>query len=1745
MFLYISLLLFLPILANQTPLEIFENWPTLLNQSLNEENSFIFQVTRPISSYSCPPVIIYANPQSSPPSSIEIYISTTPINLTSKEYQIKCVKILEMNPCVFEFSDEDVSDVSLITLYFTVKCFSNKCNSLLKIYHILPVYIPYETPELFKYNRDQGEIFNFTIPKAEDFDRLVFTVSFKNDDYSIIGFHNTNVFFSQGKPRILISMRLYMAVFESNDKSLCFDCNITVFLTSQAGNIIELQVYKYKNTSNLTINHEYYDMVVSTASLQTYRLNINESNSDYTLIFSLRSISGAVKTLLVHPDDLPNKKDLFLYNSMKLDKDDIWENDVEVSKNELNALKLQGSTFYIAVESNITGAYILYVELRKDIAGKIFSLRPGITESGVLMSNETRYYSLEIYRSDKIEGKFESLLTKSAGDLNLYIKLCNESKTNCSFTFDAKPLVGINDVIHVSDKPGDDIWFFTPQCPDDAYKCYYLFKLQSNSMRNSYRFLIRRMNSVVNLLENVRHESHITLGAKQVYSLNIFDNIIDIEMISFEITGDLDFIIYQNVSCIYKNDNCTSKAGNSKNPVQLTNESYYPFDNLDGVFYILILGSKSTSFQLFPLVQRKTSFKYRLIEGMLFRGVINKEKPEIELFYKNDYREPIDIIISLQSKSDYIKAYITDEDKESTDYKWIGDNKDLIEFIQYPIENGNRYKIFIRAKDINELNRGINIDFSIIVSTNKTLKILEKNTLFMDKIQANHNHSLIFMPSFEEARLIFTIDILNTEVRTKGFGVFIGQDPDPSSLSSNLSELIINKEVDSLIINHTLLSDLCNKWLDESHCKLFISLANYEAYPLIYTISLTVNDYAIELPQAFEKKIPLSSTGDQLKLYYHIMNRDQALDISLKCYYPPIIAYITLYNNKNLDFRPSKTRFPDNGYYEFLSTVAKTHYIHINEHYIEKCWPHCIVLLSLFNSSAYKQEIQANVWVIVASDSNMIIPGKAVIFSLEAGKYKYFYMDLSGLLNPIKRNKTTIFISLTKYVGDGGLYIKLNDDTIQRKPFPNDFDYYSSEGQLSLKLKDLDYLKKLEETQHPKLAISVFCSSKDCEFSLNIRVSNNLFPNIMAGYPQDIEIINMPTDGGNSSKDPEDKIRYFIYKNGGLTNLKVKFLRETGIGRINIVFSESALEYEKSNKTKIDNNGEYSAFFASSGESHILLNINTPGFCQFCDILIIITAFGDLKGSLLVLDSEEFAILQEGKQYIDSINTNEMNKYRIYSVKDRETIIKLHVFSGNPGLYYNDFYETDPIKYKYHINKDSSNDSYITLRLPADDLNSKSIDVHKLRYLIVTSKEPSNYSLIYSTGQIFETLTYGVLSSETLSNNENKTFIFHTIDPTIDKHLTLMINEGFVENLMISFLYKNANSSDFVSKPLKESLFTNKSYIFMIPKEASGIWRIDIININSFKVKFSLILNSLDAILLPMNTSMQNLMTSYKSWKYYEVYIPSKGYLLLYTLLCAGDIEIGYTKEYTNLFLHNWEGSLNEFHRKGVNQILKVDMGMYYIGIQSKEKGEDAIFEIYVSFTENYHDLPQNNLFIGNEGVFEIERSNEDRKEGIFSGHLRYKTIKCGDFCGRDEMMDAYVVYELLFSNSLKELNVEGKCQVQYHDRSSYYKTIFLKNETLFESNEKSGVFDSYEIKGLKPWGVELAFTIKATVYNFKGNNNALELYYQDIEFDIENKKKNPNLIESFYFFIGCMGALIVIICGICCLKYWKKYLKV
>ena len=1104
-----------PTLMPDNSILIYENSPQRLNMSKDMNKTFTFIVINPIATRK---IALLVSPieKRKVPGTVSIFMTFQNYTPNPKNHDIVCQKVLMAfsSPCLISLPHyEENEAIPATKLKMMTVCDTDSCDLSLRVMHEAEIFLQAEKKQLYSFDREEGELFSFYVP--QQFSRIIFNVNFKNLAENLYEYKLNEpeevLYFTSGEPTMILNSFHAVAVFNSSDLKLCRSCNVSFYMTSKMGVIAELQYFLYTDgASPIKLNKGYYDYTIGKTPF-IYLIELEDSQlpselSTEKIFFTLNSLTGSEKTLYVNGDNNPLVLESFNWNSTQ--KQYYEEEDVIVTQADIQNSKLSGKKFFLAVKSNGPGLYKFKVRIS---TVPYVKLSYGVTESSVVAFMGTDYYELELWKTDSQEDKVEVKLINEKGNVDLYGRLCKFDQ-GCTLIRDEEIKAKVN-IDFFSESEGNDVIKLEPKCPNDSPYCYIILAVRGHSMTNmmnKYSITVNKGNGIVNLLENKNHESHVESGKLSNYKLIIDDMHNEIDKITIKISADLTIGVTKNHFCPNLDDEkCKIKYGDTRHPVVYTQSVD---GSMDGIFYIVVLGTKSTNFFILPQVRRKNKAKpsIRLSEGKIYRDSLSLNSPYEYFTFHLNIETITHLDINLQADRNELQMLVCDDGSSPNPdhYSWESSTNFLRITDEFDQQAGSYEKIYIvrinpkNPELLNNLNK--TIEFGIVYSTDLTMKTLEKNQVFYDSVKEKlYRFYVIFADNLEE-QLSFTTHVINPSHLSNSLRMYVSPSPFPSYFSFN-EKTITDKNLDKLIVSKEKLNDICKD--KQHHCPIYLTIENInQENEITFSVMAEIVDFTVQIRQGYEQKFVVTETD--FRAYFIPTHKDQEIDIFAYTMKENFELFVNVIDGKtNFVNSPAFSRyFDDKQGATYKSHFDNRHSLNIKNSSFEKCWPDCVVLIAMnFKLEANHDRNRGfTVYLLISDDLIEFSEGKPLIFSLDSSKVKYFSYDLMDIYKSFSDN-ASIIVSMTPFYGTALIYLQvsLNENNLRPSHKQYEFISYSDHIELSRSqlLKDL-YLKDAKSLHSLKLLICVYAESEG-KFLLNIISTKNVIPNIYSGIPHD------------------------------------------------------------------------------------------------------------------------------------------------------------------------------------------------------------------------------------------------------------------------------------------------------------------------------------------------------------------------------------------------------------------------------------------------------------------------------------------------------------------------------------------------------------------------------------------------------------------------------------------------------------------
>ena len=1660
---------------------------------------------------------------------------------TPEKHDAACEKVLLgfNTPCLVSLPPTDnENEARKLDLKMAVICDTDTCDLKFRVIHEAELFLCPETKEIYSFDREEAEIFSFSVPAQ--FMRILFTVTFKNMGQSIYESKPNQpeevLYFTSGEPQIIKNNHQVVAIFNKSDSKLCSECNVTFYMTARVGMVIELEVFYYNATmTTLKLGHEYYDYTLGLGP-QLYEIDVPEDQiptpyGSEKLFFVMNSITGSEKVLYLNGDSNPYLLEAFRWNSTV--KQYFEEEDIILTKAELDNAGVSGKKFFMAVKSNRPGLYKM--EAKSFIAPYI-KLSFGVTENAVVKYMNIDYYELELWKSEVNEDVIEVKLINERGNADLYGRTCRfDSSCELITNQDIQDKKSID---FFSETEGNDQIKLEPKCPLDHAYCYVLIAVRGYSLTtsmNKYSLTVSRRNGIVNLLENKNHESHVDFSSLTRFKLILDNPHNDIEKITIKVTADLPMAVSKNNECADYSKSCDIKFGDTRHPVIFTPED----GTFAGVYYISITGVKSTNFFIMPMVHRKNKPKapIRLSEGKIYHDALNNQSFYEYFTFHLTIETLTNVDIIIQGARNRLQIFVCDDEKlpNENHFNW----ESTTNFLRIPLsverEQGAYEKIFlVRVQALNNDDITVNnrtIDFEITYATDHTIKTLEKNRIFHDAVKEKFFRFYMLFVDNMDQKVAFVSHILNPSHLSKSLKMYVSSNPFPHYFTYN-ETTFTDSETEKLLLTRKNLDTLCGE--KNMHCPIYLSVQNIdETHEITFSLMVEVADLAVELKEGFEQKLVI--TEPSFRAYYLPSHKDQEIDIFAYTTRESFELYINVYkDDQHLVNTPGfESHYPGKGNAQYTSSLSSRHTVNVKTKLVQDCWPDCVVLIGMQFPKGADYAAGFPVLVLISDDLVEFQEGKPLVFTLENFRVRYFAYDLMDLYKSTD-DRSSILVTLTPFYGYAHIYLAVSVNGQSLRPNLKSYEFKAYSDHIQLNRSEVMRGIHIPEGKSLKVLKLIICvyGVSDGKFMLSVFSEKQLTPHLFTGMPQEILLA-----GGYKLT-----MQYFNTNNDVL---RLSFNRESGLGSIQITPCNPQIESENTFEKCLQKTSTYYSIITGSGSSLIRLSeASDEDYCKTCVYLVQMKAVSDLKGSLLVSHPESLISLQEGRKILDGIEANEKNRYALYMQDFREFEIIMSVYSGKPEICFSYNYLTEATGCAFKSSKHADN-GLISFTVPPrnyikPDENSGTMagDVRlhfNTFYILVTSPTKADYSLTYlqSNGQILQS---GVVSYDSLPAGSFKSYIHRYYDLDASPHITLSCLENcHLSELSLSAKYRplsayTANDVRVVHLDIEPLFKTNTTASYKLPKERASFEFI-VENLAKHSLNYSLAINGRDVAVLPYDFNYQGVLEG-KHSRYYEVYVPKKGHLVLELMDCFGEVQILVSRSYEKVIKEEFDEEFKPLKDQPFVHLLKVNKGMIYLAVNNVQ-AIAAAYEFNIHFYETYLEIPQTRL----SGEMLHYYMDESKLQMVI------RPISCED-CTAKELTSTNITYYAMVAENQTVLNIAGKCGLTMmpHSGIDIQASEFFREKALshklIESNNTENMILTVDIKAK---GKVYYATVKAVI-DYLGEKKIVNYYYPTIEIYVSQK-----FVESKWFIL-VMGLFSLAVFVGCCLfgvHFYGKYKRI
>jgi len=1721
---FISFILFLLFVSFSSSLiQINENEPQDILLSKEEMRNFVFYSNFEFLENES--IILTFDPPSDyiDPGRLDVYILKYQ-DFNTSHYDMKCT-VTSFYGCIFEVPNLEKKSNAL---YFSLNCISTKCQYRMRLTHKQEIHLSYNKIERFTFQRTSAELFNMTIPAQDQFLRIILSIKYiflplENDEF--FGEHH-NVVLSVGEGRKYKFADQQIVVLNNNESDLSYNCNISALVICAINSTIEIQAFLYTSMNNLELNKYYIDFVFFNKNNE-YVLELENDifeDQNFSLIINFNSLTGSRKTLYFDVDQNPQSLSEFRWKSSIMNSF-YEETDLIITKEELNNMGLIGKKYFIIVEGDTQGVFSLLLTHNNN---KMLPLFLGSMQSGLIANDEVVNYEIKLWKSHVDIEELTLSATIITGHLNLYGRKCSNYIRCKAIT--KEDINNDQEIDFKSIYEGVSSLTFTHECHGNY--CFYVFALMGKSLAAShltkYDLILKKQLSFINLIENICYESQINSKEHEQFKLFVEDLDDEIIAVNFFINTELQFLVGKEKICPSEQTNCIQKDGNLYNPVSFEVEEFEPHISLNGTYYIIVFGLKSSEFIFFPEVIRKNNTKafVQLMEGKSLTYFLSISKKVAYFEFLVDLEEETTIDINLQTNDVYhLTIYLQNDGTIPNGNNFLMSSSNNHLMINHNTFSETIYKVAIESKYYLYSYKNYKIDFSIMYSTAKTLQHIESNQPFYDTIKSNTRKNFLYYVDLNNTIIYVSNHIINPtgaeEMFSMRFSMFMPL--------NGLKYPNYTTRASTIKLEQSKLTSLCQSKYSanfKDKCPIYISVNNDNEYDVQYIITVRALEYSIQIRQGKEQAIKINDEEKNVLLYFIPANRVDSLEIYIYSLHLNFDLLIKIYNNNKT--HPSQYwEYPNETNFDFkffgkrrISTLLK------NKDFAD-CWPNCVILFNITEKNKQIAEENSSqekiINILITGDLMEINENKPIQVNSNYHTYKYFLYNLKIAID----QKLALSIDMTNYVGLTEMYFNVNEGSDGVFPTTEVYDFFSIDGHLILSFSEImkKKVKVLNSTTETTLLIGTYCINTLCESSLTVRMiqfySGSSIRKVLHGHPYEFYISNQTVQ----------IFEYYHYTN---KSFQIKINKELGKGSFSLTSC-----FNKSVSECIDF-ADKSSKWSLRTETISIPNNESSAYCLNCyyEIIIKTNDSTNLKGSLNVVLEDEYLILSDGHAFFDFVEENKENKYICKAPSSEELEIDLSVFTNEPELY---------ISKKNHINRNKFEFKAIKQKghmiSAILDPNPAATETEEV-YIIVYGKTESKYSIKCRFKSSFSVLHAGLMEFAELKALSSHKYVFYSNEEEIyqnDPRLAIYYSKNITSALGVIIRTKNLNTHHGETPFNQNWEIKEKQTVYSFHAltydlfNRSAFYEITITNLLFVPINYSISIETNDINILPFD-SILNFALMANKWNYYESFIPNKGIFTLDLIECLRSIEVYTTDSYEKLLRNEFDQEYKTFAGQNNLKVFKVNKGKFYFALKSSEGQKDDLLNMsYVQlsthFYDSYDEIPQYRVGIADDGKLEWFH-NQNGKTII-----GFQNVFCQFDCDEPFLKAVTIDYKIVASQYVDLVGIRGKCDIISVQEHNFKEVNFvlkeLKNQELL--NMSKLITTELDINLEKNYYV----TIIANVNGIESDLPIL-LYYKNTEIE----KINVKIERAYAYGVILVSLFLIALFAFCGCYYCGGYTK-
>lgn len=1150
--------------------------------------------------------------------------------------------------------------------------------------------------------------------------------------------------------------------------------------------------------------------------------------------------------------------------------------------------------YYIGVFGYYHSVFTVTVSVNNDSAVPLFNGNP---QQGFVDKGQADLYYVDI--AARTNFNMTVRLSPTAGDPNLYAKLCTGNLTDCSFTQDELAHSENYPYIKKSTQPfGDDVLTISHSqslCPSAAKPCRYFFAVvgQSDS-RSVFSIVATTSNEAETVMRDGRPD-HMSLGAgDEKYYMFVISNT-TVEDVTFLLTPEQgDPNLY--VSRIFDRPNRSNAEKMSEQQSSSIDSVKFirgeDGEMLNSTYHVTVRANTASTFSIVAKTTVPTwNSTIRLSPGHAQLDTVYNYTDsdyriyEFTLHYTQDTAQPIHI--SLTPYTGKYTLYVANRPENLNwgtqifYYNWCSSNASStllnIEVRDHWYRPNSTYLVLVQA---NEFTSDLSATYSITYSTGDTTVRLQEGVQFVDDVSEG-NYKFYSFPvheSHEDISLSVTTFSGDPDLYLSVHPNNTKPDRDHHDFASNA----FGGEVMTLNWEQGL-RDICPKRPDYSSdpqlCMLYISVFGYRSAS--YSIKITTRK---DIPELLVEGLPTTGQINETQYDYYFTYFPSTFPVEV--FMQPLNGDPDLFINiidanstqQILDWpRPNKHAF------DFSSQSTQTNdFVRVSEADLTSRCPSkaCVVLAGVYCFSSYCR------YSISTTQESMpsLIDGQSYNGYVSEHVYSYYSFSVST-------EDASILISLTATSnGDPDLVVSkgANARPTRENCTWASFNYGNEHMLINA---DDPYLE--HDSTRGTYIIGVY-GFTNTTYLLTATAAAVPVVMLVQGQPHSAVI------GQNRSN-----YYYFMIENESTVSVTLT------------LSSGSALILaSKSTSDPYENLPTLSNFTWSSMQSNdrnkIEIKPDDAQFCLYCLIVIgVIAQDPSVSYSITLSYASTKLVLQNGVPHRDFIEPLAWQYYSFNVPEFESFAVSITSFSGNPDLY---------IGLEYPLTKDnaiwkSSHRSRVDyIKVKTDDDNF-TLGVYTIG---VFGVKASSYSITAHAKMSYITLVDGWPQTYSVSYDD-KDFLLFWYTPSYNSqrntYCRLMpLSQDFFPSMYYTFQpwgeSKPEPSPEKSDVKLKadeyDSIFAEMK--FSLPFKETGSYLIGVYGneVDGRKKHelgdFELYCSSEDQFnILRVGYTEFEVLTPTNSTKRYEMHINEPGTLEIFVEPCVGKVSLGISTNFTRV----------------------------------------------------------------------------------------------------------------------------------------------------------------------------------------------------------------------------------------------------